>query len=145
MYHWVHKTEKASSKSTSKSQCIPPSLRDSLLMLKTHFLSLSILPFSLLLSPTLPSIARHAADELKESMSVGRQGGERRKNEDIRKNSFSESLNKQHGLSLRRRVSFISTPRRQLFGSATRADNPPKVRPLWSTRTQPTKKGLKYW
>ncbi len=59
--------------------------------------------------PTLshaPSIARHAADELKESMSVGRQGGEKRKKEDIRKNSFSEFLNKKHGLNLRRLVSF---------------------------------------
>lgn len=63
-----------------------------------------------LLPPTLshaPSIA-FAAAELKESMSVGRLGGERKKRreEDIRKNSFSEFLNKKHGLHLHRLARF---------------------------------------
>lgn len=46
---------------------------------QTFFLSPSIHPFSLPLSPTLPSIARHAADELRESVSAGSQGGEKKK------------------------------------------------------------------
>lgn len=60
---------------TRTSQCIPPVSEDNLLMLKhAFFLSSSF--------PTVshaPSIAHHAADELKESMSVGRQAGEKRK------------------------------------------------------------------
>lgn len=67
------------------------------------------------LSPSFPSPSyslprslhsHHATDELKESMSVGRQGGEKRKKEDIRKNSFSEFLNKKRALDLHRLVSF---------------------------------------
>lgn len=54
VYHWVHKTEKASSKSSWKSQCIPHSLQRQSFDAETHFLSLSIHPFSLPLSPTLP-------------------------------------------------------------------------------------------
>lgn len=52
-----------------------------------------------LLPPTLsyaPSVARHVTDELQESMSVCRKGGEKRNTkEDIRKNSFSEFLGKE--------------------------------------------------
>jgi len=56
-----------------------------------HTLSLSLHP-PFLLSPT---VARHAAaDELNESMSVGRRGAKKRKKGDIRKNSLSEFQNK---------------------------------------------------
>lgn len=78
---------------------------DSRLMLKqTFFLSPSFPSPSYSLPRSLHS--HHATDELKESMSVGRQGGEKRKKEDIRKNSFSEFLNKNRALALHRLVGF---------------------------------------
>ena len=96
MYHWVHKTERHHQKAQRRVNVFP-------LVSETVFWCWNTLSFSLhppILPPTrshAPSTARHAADELKESMSVGRQGGEKRKKEDIRKNSFSEFRNKKHG------------------------------------------------
>lgn len=78
MYHWVHKAERHHQKAHRRVNVFP-------LVSETVFWCQKRLSFSLhpsLLPPTLshaPSIARHAADELKESMSVGRQGGEKKK------------------------------------------------------------------
>lgn len=68
-------------------------------MPKQTFHSLSLHPS--LLPPTLSyaaSVARHVTDELQESVSAGRQGGEKRNTkEDIRKNSFSEFSRQRNG------------------------------------------------
>lgn len=139
---------KASSKSTSKSQCIPRSPRDSLLMPKqTFFLSLSIL---LPPSRSIPrSLHRSLCRWIKRKCVSWRAGrGARRKNQDIRKNSFSEFFfffllplcNKKQpppfskavyvGRPLRVEHPHSVRPSTQHFGERTRVSIRPLVFPL---------------